>query len=304
MRYFPLFVDTSNLSVLLVGAGEVASRKLDLLARSEAEIHVIAPQVCDAITAYADRGRIMLSCRTVTAADLQEADLVYIATADRQLNQQLAELARAEGAMVNVVDDPDNCDFITPSLVDRGQLVVAISTNGAAPVFAKDIRGKLEALLPSSLAPLMDFIADKRAEVQQQLPNAHQRRRFWERFLQTNGERFDGLTRTRYQQCFTDAESAGELLLLQQDVAPQLLPIAVIPWLQRVDMVVMDEMVAPAQLELLRRDATRVYSPLADSDLLSNWELGQWLLRITDATEIQRLKAAFPFAKHLQPGAI
>ncbi|MBO1271443.1 siroheme synthase [Shewanella sp. 4t3-1-2LB] len=304
MRYFPLFVDTSNLSVLLVGAGEVASRKLDLLARSEADIQVIAPNVCEDVAEYAESGRITLSCRTVTTADLQQADLVYIATADRLLNQQLAELARAEGAMVNVVDDPDNCDFITPSLVDRGRLIVAVSTNGAAPVFAKDIRGKLEVLLPPSLAPLMDFIADKRADVQQQLPTPHQRRRFWERFLQINGERFDGLTRTRYQQCFTEIDSHGELLLLQHDVDSQLLPIAAIPWLQRVDLVAMDGVEAPELLELVRRDASRVYTPLADSDLLTNWELGQWLLRITDAAEIQRLKAAFPFAKHLQPGAI
>lgn len=304
MRYFPLFVDTSNLSVLLVGAGEVASRKLDLLARSEADIQVIAPNVCDDVAEYAESGRITLCCRTVTTADLQQADLVYIATADRLLNQQLAELARAEGAMVNVVDDPDNCDFITPSLVDRGRLIVAVSTNGAAPVFAKDIRGKLEALLPPSLAPLMDFIADKRADVRQQLPTPQQRRRFWERFLQINGERFDGLTRTRYQQCFTEIDSHGELLLLQHDVDSQLLPIAAIPWLQRVDLVAMDGVEAPELLELVRRDASRVYTPLADSDLLTNWELGQWLLRITDAAEIQRLKAAFPFAKHLQPGAI
>ncbi|MDF0534229.1 bifunctional precorrin-2 dehydrogenase/sirohydrochlorin ferrochelatase [Shewanella sp. A32] len=304
MRYFPLYIDTSNLSVLLVGAGEVAARKLDLLARTDADIHVVAPQVCDDIADYADSGRIELSGREVVSTDLQDVDLVYIATADNLLNQQLAELAREEGALVNVVDDPDNCDFITPSIVDRGRLVVAVSTAGAAPVFAKDIRGKLEALLPQSLSPLMDFIAEKRHEVQQKHFNPSQRRHFWERFLRNNGERYDSHTITRYQQCFTEEDAFGELLLLQQDVMPKLLPIAIIPWLQRVDLVLQDEVPAQALVELIRRDASRSFEPMADSELLTCWEQGQWVLRITNETEIKRLKAAFPFAKHLRPGAI
>lgn len=132
MQYFPLFIDTINLNVLLVGAGEVASRKLALLTRTEANIHVIAPQVNTEVQRYAETGRILLSVREVVHADIQNYDLVYLATANDSLNAELATLATARGIWVNAVDNPAFCRFITPSIVDRGRLVVAISTAGAA----------------------------------------------------------------------------------------------------------------------------------------------------------------------------
>jgi precorrin-2 dehydrogenase/sirohydrochlorin ferrochelatase len=162
MQYFPLFVDTQGLQVLLVGAGEVATRKLDLLSRTDAHIHVIAPMVANDIETYHTQGRIQLSRREVCRDDIADVDIIYLATADEQLNMDYAQLATERGIWVNVVDNPKFCRFITPSIVDRGRLVVAISTAGAAPVFARTIRSRLETMLPSSLAPLFDFVASKR----------------------------------------------------------------------------------------------------------------------------------------------
>lgn len=182
MQYFPLFVDTQSLKVVIVGAGDVASRKLDLLCRTEAVITVVAPEVSDEVLAYAKQGRIALEQRPVEAEDIEGISLLYMATADEQLNQHYAEVASSKGVWVNVVDSPELCRFITPSIVDRGRLIVAISTAGAAPVFARDLRAKLESLLSPSIAPLFDFIASKRAEVQSRLPVFKQRKLFWERF--------------------------------------------------------------------------------------------------------------------------
>ncbi|EGM69355.1 precorrin-2 dehydrogenase/sirohydrochlorin ferrochelatase family protein [Shewanella sp. HN-41] len=303
MQYFPLFVDTVNLNVLLVGAGDVASRKLALLTRTEANIHVIAPQVNAEVQHYADADRILLSVREVAHADIQNYDLVYLATANDDLNAELATLATARGIWVNAVDNPAFCRFITPSIVDRGRLVVAISTAGAAPVFARTIRSRLEASLPQSLKPLFDFVADRRVEVQQRLDSISTRRLFWERFFDTNGDRFDNRTLEHYQNAFDSLVSRGEILLLDDSTQVDLLPLAAMPLLQRLDWIYSQDKLSTELTELVRRDANRAELPSL-SEVSKAYEQGMRLLLIADTSKINQLKAHFPMAKHLRPGAI
>lgn len=303
MQYFPLFVDTKELFVLIVGAGEVASRKLDLLARTDATIHVIAPQVTVDIEAYASKGRIKLSRREVSVEDMSCYDLIYLATANEKLNTELAVIASQKGIWVNVVDNPKFCRFITPSIVDRGRLVVAISTAGAAPVFARTIRSRLEALLPNSLAPLFDYVATKREEVQQKLTNGKDRRLFWERFFNLNQDRFDTATETHYQQSFSSYASRGEILLLDETTPAGLLPIVVMPLLQKLDVVFSENDLDDHTNELLRRDASREPLPVL-STISKQFELGDRMLLVASAEKINQFKAHFPMAKHLRPGAI
>lgn len=303
MQYFPLFIDTVNLNVLLVGAGDVASRKLALLTRTEANIHVIAPQVNTEVRHYADAGRILLSMREVVHADIQNYDLVYLATANDDLNTELATLATARGIWVNAVDNPAFCRFITPSIVDRGRLVVAISTAGAAPVFARTIRSRLEASLPQSLKPLFDFVADRRVEVQDKLDSTAKRRLFWERFFDTNGDRFDNRTLEHYQNAFDNLVSRGEILLLDESTQVDLLPLAAMPLLQRLDCIYSQDTLSTELTEMVRRDANRAELP-ALSEVSKAYEQGMRLLLVADTPKINQLKAHFPMAKHLRPGAI
>lgn len=303
MQYFPLFIDTVNLNVLLVGAGDVASRKLALLTRTEANIHVIAPQVNTEVRHYADAGRILLSMREVVHADIQNYDLVYLATANDDLNAELATLATARGIWVNAVDNPAFCRFITPSIVDRGRLVVAISTAGAAPVFARTIRSRLEASLPQSLKPLFDFVADRRVEVQDKLDSTSKRRLFWERFFDTNGDRFDNRTLEHYQNAFDNLVSRGEILLLDDSTQVDLLPLAAMPLLQRLDCIYSQDTLSTELTEMVRRDANRAELP-ALSEVSKAYEQGMRLLLVADTPKINQLKAHFPMAKHLRPGAI
>ncbi|WP_297896137.1 bifunctional precorrin-2 dehydrogenase/sirohydrochlorin ferrochelatase [Shewanella sp.] len=303
MQYFPLFIDTVNLNVLLVGAGDVASRKLALLTRTEANIHVIAPQVNTEVRHYADAGRILLSMREVVHADIQNYDLVYLATANDDLNAELATLATARGIWVNAVDNPAFCRFITPSIVDRGRLVVAISTAGAAPVFARTIRSRLEASLPQSLKPLFDFVADRRVEVQDKLDSTAKRRLFWERFFDTNGDRFDNRTLEHYQNAFDNLVSRGEILLLDDSTQVDLLPLAAMPLLQRLDCIYSQDTLSTELTEMVRRDANRAELP-ALSEVSKAYEQGMRLLLVADTPKINQLKAHFPMAKHLRPGAI
>ncbi|NKF51128.1 bifunctional precorrin-2 dehydrogenase/sirohydrochlorin ferrochelatase [Shewanella sp. WXL01] len=303
MQYFPLFVDTSKLKVLVVGAGDVASRKIDLLARSQVSILVIAPDVSNEIRQYHRQGRIELIEREVLEADINDVDLVYLATANNALNCQLSIIAAQRKIWANVVDNPEYCQFITPSIVDRGKLTIAISTSGAAPVFARTIRAKLEAMLPRSLAPLFDFVATKRQQVQQALPEGKSRRLFWERFFKLNQERFDEQTPYHFDAAFNDLSAAGELLLVNIDAPADLLPMAAMPLLQRIDTVCCDSAIPSGLNELFRRDAERS-ELLLKSDISARLASGERLLIIADVQVIKELVAHFPEAKHIRPGLI
>lgn len=303
MQYFPLFVDTKGLRVLIVGAGEVASRKLDLLARTEADIAVIAPEISDDIQRYAERKRVRVYQRDVQDADVHNVDVIYLATANDSLNADLATLASERGIWANVVDNPAFCRFITPSIVDRGRLVVAISTAGAAPVFARTIRSKLESLLPTSLKPLFDFVAERREEVQTKLDTTKARRLFWEAFFNLNGDKFDTDTLEHYQNAYLQLRAKGEILLMDNETSPQLLPIAAMPLLQRVDAVYSDIDLPETLSELLRRDASKV-AMVSLSQLASGYDSGERVFIYADKTQIGTLKAHFPMAKHLRAGAL
>jgi precorrin-2 dehydrogenase/sirohydrochlorin ferrochelatase len=239
----------------------------------------------------------------VAHADIQNYDLVYLATADDSLNAEYASLATDRGIWVNAVDNPAFCRFITPSIVDRGRLVVAISTAGAAPVFARTIRSRLEVSLPRSLTPLFDFVADKRLEVQDKLESIATRRLFWERFFDTNGDRFDSRTLAHYQNAYENLVSRGEILLMDESTRAELLPIAVMPLLQGLDWIFSQNDLSVELAELVRRDANRAELP-ALSQLSQYYEQGMRVLLVADSHRIGLLKAHFPMAKHVRPGAI
>ncbi|WP_299810084.1 bifunctional precorrin-2 dehydrogenase/sirohydrochlorin ferrochelatase [uncultured Shewanella sp.] len=301
MQYFPLFVDTQSLKVLIVGAGDVASRKLDLLSRTEANIHVIAVDVCHDTLNYLEQSRITLEQRAVSDADIQDYDLVYLCTADKRLNERLAGIAKEQGIWANVVDNPKYCRFITPSIVDRGRLQIAISTAGAAPVYARELRSRLESWLPQSITPLFDFIAERRQEVQQRLPVFKHRRVFWEQFFSRNAERFDDDTENHYQKSFALEPARGELLLIDSSTSAELLPIGAMPYLQKIDITYSSKPVPFEFNELLRRDASYAAS-FDDKTIEHKLAAGESCLVYGDSDEILRLARQFPAAKLIRPG--
>ncbi len=303
MQYFPLFVDTQSLKVLIVGAGEVASRKLELLSRTDAEIHVIAKDCSNEVLTYQQKGRISLEEREVSTEDVNGWDLVYLATADKTLNEQLATLAQQRNIWVNVVDNPDFCRFITPSIIDRGRLQIAISTAGAAPVFARELRSRLESWLPQSITPLFDFIAERRSDVQQRLPVFKERRVFWERFFTLNQSRFDADTAKHYQDSFSLSKIKGELVLLDTKIEAELLPIAAMPYLQKLDTIFSCVDLPHKLNELLRRDAARV-AVVNDKELKQALDDGEHCLVYAEPNEIDRLLVSFPQAMRFKMGAI
>ena len=127
MQYFPIFVDTKELNCLVVGAGEVAARKVELLLKTSAKITVVAPWACDTVLRLAEEGKINLHNRGYEQSDLNAKQLVFVATDDSALNVDIHQQAKALNILVNVVDNTPLCQFITPSIVDRSPIIIAMS---------------------------------------------------------------------------------------------------------------------------------------------------------------------------------
>ena len=168
--------------MLVIGAGDVALRKLRLLLRAGARPCVVAPQLHDEIRAWVDAGTVRHLAEAYGDEQLSGMRLVVAATDDAQLNHRVAADAQARGIWVNVVDDPAHSSYITPAIVDRAPVLVAISSAGAAPVLARRLREGLEALLPARLGAVAEFMGRWREQVRDRIA-APARRRIWEAFL-------------------------------------------------------------------------------------------------------------------------
>jgi precorrin-2 dehydrogenase/sirohydrochlorin ferrochelatase len=145
MKYFPVFLDVTSRPCLVVGGGRVAFQKVQSLLRAGAQVTVISPRLVDALSELADAGEIRWHGRPYRDGDLDGFCLAFAATDDATLHQELATEARRRGVLLNVVDVPALCDFIVPSLLERGDLLIATSTSGSSPAMAQHIRRQLEA---------------------------------------------------------------------------------------------------------------------------------------------------------------
>ncbi|MCJ2376634.1 siroheme synthase [Vibrio sp. ZSDZ34] len=184
MRYFPLFMDLLNKAVLVVGGGEVACRKVESLVRAGASVTVVSPQVEPYIADLVQQGKCewlqnFYSSECLTSKYVQ----VWATTNNPDLNHQVHNDAKNMGIMVNVVDDTPFCDFITPSMINRGRIQIAISSGGASPVLIRGIREKVESLLPMNLAIMADFASSKRNDIKNTYKTVDDRRKFWELFF-------------------------------------------------------------------------------------------------------------------------
>jgi len=144
MKYYPVNLDIKKRKCLIIGGGSVGTRKVIRLVECGAHVTVVSPEVTGKLTSFADEGRIVLKKRSYQSSDLEGMFLVIGASDNKELNRQISEDARRCNIMCNIVDLPEACDFILPSLVSRGDLLIAISTSGKSPAFAKKLRRNLE----------------------------------------------------------------------------------------------------------------------------------------------------------------
>ena len=165
MAAFPLFVDLKGKVCIVVGGGEVASRKVEILSRFEADLRIIAPEVSSSINAFENRGIVNVRRKEYSGADLEEAFLAVAATSSPEVNDRVFRDARKRNIPVNVVDDPEKCTFIFPSVVKRGELTIGISTSGGYPALSKKIRKIAEEVFTEEYAEILSMLADFRIRV-------------------------------------------------------------------------------------------------------------------------------------------
>lgn len=144
MKYYPVNLDIKNRKCLIIGGGSVGTRKVIRLVECGADVTVVSPESTDKLISFAVKGRIVLKKRSYHSSDLEGMFLVIGASDNKELNRQISEDARRYNIICNIVDLPEACDFILPSVVNRGDLLIAISTSGKSPAFAKKLRRNLE----------------------------------------------------------------------------------------------------------------------------------------------------------------
>ncbi len=256
MDHYPLFANLSDRPCLVVGGGAVAARKLALLRRAGARVTVVSPRLDEELAVGAAAGEIRWVARRFRAADVNGQRIAIAATADESVNAKVAQAARARGCWVNVVDRPQLSDFISPALVDRAPLLVAISTGGAMPVLARRIRTWLEGLLPASLGPLARAAARWRGAVKRRLPDIAARRRFWDRILDRHAGTADPDRVVGRALEETGRQLHGKVYLVGAGPGdPELLTLKALQVLQRADVILHDKLVPAAILQRARRDA-------------------------------------------------
>jgi siroheme synthase-like protein len=168
LAYYPIFLNISRKKCVVVGGGRVALRKVRALLEYGAGVEVISPDPCPELIELAKSGRIHILHRHYQPGDLQKAVIAIAATDNSALNQQVIKEAKGKAVLVNVIDEPENSDFIVPSYVRRGSMTIAVSTAGKSPALARKIRTRLEKELGDEYASLVRLIGEVRAEVKRQ----------------------------------------------------------------------------------------------------------------------------------------
>jgi uroporphyrin-III C-methyltransferase / precorrin-2 dehydrogenase / sirohydrochlorin ferrochelatase len=261
MRYFPVFFDLKNRKVVVVGGGEEALRKVRLLLKTEAKVHIIADVIHEELAA---NSRLTLKAAAYQAHDLDGAALVY--SADPALNAIVSRDAQERGIPVNAVDQADISTFIVPSIVDRDPVVIAIGTEGTAPVMGQGIRAAIDAQLPQNIGDLARRAEILRPHVAKHVPHGNRRRAFWQEFFFGSIRKaFDFGNKPAFKKAFDQAltseslPATGRVSLVGAGPGDaELLTLKAHRRIQEADVIVYDRLVGPGILEMARRDAVRI----------------------------------------------
>ncbi len=300
--YFPIFLRLRGRRVVVVGGGEVAARKLRLLARTEARLDVVAHELNAELSQALADGALTHVASVFDAAQLDGCALVIAATDDAALNRAVAAAADARGIPVNVVDDPHPSSFVTPSIVDRHPLIVAIATGGRAPVLGRRLRERLETLLPAAYGRLAAFMGAHREQVQKAVAQSA-RRGVWEAFLDGPGAEavFGGSTdiaESALNRAIEGRPQLGEVYLVGAGPGdPDLLTFRALRLMQQCDVVLYDALLPEAILDLVRRDAERIFvgKRRARHTLPQDQINGELVRLARQGKRVLRLKGGDPF---------
>jgi len=266
MQHFPIFLAVAGRRIVVSGGGGAALSKLRLLLKTEAHLTVLAANAAPEIRDWAEQGKLKLIARAMEPGDALCAALFYGANEDAAEDARVARIAHRDGALVNIVDNLADSQFITPAIVDRDPVIVAIGTEGAAPVLARAIKKDIEERLPPVLGTLARIGKTFRASVEA-LPFGAKRRDFWADFYFSTGPRAiasgEQAVAPALERLLADHLNAAPRVGRVEFVGagpgdPELLTLKARRALHEADVVIYDSLVTPEILELARREATLV----------------------------------------------
>ena len=309
MRHLPIFLELSDKLAVVVGGGVVAARRTEVLIKAGARVTTFATALGEDFRGLLDAPNFRHEARNPEPKDFVGSALCFVATEDERLSADARAAAKAAGALVNVADRPRLCDFIMPSIVDRNPLVIAISTGGASPILGRMLKARLETLIPAAYGRLARLTGGFRLAVAKAIPSPTMRRRFWEAVLEGPiGERaLSGddrgaeaeLARAIERAAADSAEPpCGEVYLVGAGPGdPDLLTFRALRLMQKADVVLYDRLTDEGVLNLVRREAERIYvGKQPDDHELPQGEISALLVRLaSQGRRVLRLKGGDPF---------
>ena len=306
MDFLPIFLNIKNQKCLVVGGGKVAARKTMLLLRAGGRVIVIAPRLDESLVELLQQEHITHCAESFYDDHLEGAALVIAATNDDTINRRVSRSAKARHVPVNVVDNPDLCSFIMPSIVDRSPILIAISSSGKSPVLARLLRAHLETIIPQAYKRLASYAANFREQVKKHFTHPEKRRIFWEKMFYGPFSEMVFAGKDQAAQDYlvhalqgeSDDAPIGEVYLVGAGPGnPDLLTFRAMRLMQQADVVVYDRLVSPAILDMVRRDASRIYAgKKRDVHALTQESINNLLVRLAkEGKRVLRLKGGDPF---------
>ncbi len=308
MDRLPIFLKLTDKPCLVVGGGSVAERKVRLLQRTDASITVIAPSVTESLQAQINQGLIAHLPEQYSDGAVAGYWLIIAATDDELLNHRIAADADAAGRFCNVVDDNAASSFILPAIVDRSPVVIAIGTEGNAPVLAQQLKSRIEAWIPARIGELAEQAGRWRQLVKKRFTSVRDRRRFWQRFF--SGPIAEHLLAGRQSaaekamraelvgKIETDKKLRGEAWIVGAGPGdPGLVTLRGQQLISRADVVLYDRLVSKPVLDFARKEAELIpVGKRAGSQEMSQAEINELLVKLVrEGNRVCRLKGGDPF---------
>jgi uroporphyrin-III C-methyltransferase/precorrin-2 dehydrogenase/sirohydrochlorin ferrochelatase len=267
MDHLPIFINIRKKPCVVIGGGDIALRKINLLLKAQAKVICLSPLFCKGIKNLSKDGHITLINKSFDQTDIKDYSIIIAATDDSSVNSSISAIAQVKKIPVNVVDSPELSSFIMPSIVDRSPLIIAVSSSGKAPVLSRMIRAKLETVIPSAYGILADIAGEYRQKVKDRFSTIKDRRAFWEAvFSGVIAEKvFSGRISEAKEDIHRKLDDSvemdlGEVYLVGAGPGdPDLLTFKALRLIQQADVVLYDRLVSKGVMELVRRDSELIY---------------------------------------------
>ncbi|MDA9030944.1 siroheme synthase CysG [Candidatus Pseudothioglobus singularis] len=267
MDHLPIFINIREKPCVVIGGGDIALRKINLLLKAKAKVDCLSPLFCKGIKNLSKNGHITLINKSFDQTDIKDYSIIIAATDDKSVNSLISSIAQDKKILVNVVDSPELSSFIMPSIVDRSPLIIAVSSSGNAPVLSRIIRAKLETVIPSAYGILADIAGEYRQKVKDRFSTIKDRRAFWEAVF--SGVIAEKVFSGRISEAKEDIQrqlddsvemDLGEVYLVGAGPGdPDLLTFKALRLIQQADVVLYDRLVSKGVMELVRRDSELIY---------------------------------------------